>query len=252
MNFNKINFKNLNKPRTNGLNIVMDNGIACGALDDLLLDYNQYIDYIKIGWGLSLITPRLKEKIELCYKYEIPVFFGGTLFEYMFQKKYFDDYLRWLKDLNIKFIEISDGTINIEGTAKIDCIKKAKNEGFMVFSEIGKKNPDDIGSPIGWVSQITDEIKAGADFIILEGRESGSAGIYRSSGEIRSGLITDIYSEHKESFDKLIFEAPNKNSQTYFIKKFGSNINLSNINLHDILSLISLRNGLRSDTFNLK
>lgn len=252
MNFNKLNFKNLNKPRSNGLNIIIDTGISCGGLDDLLSDYNQYIDYIKIGWGLSLITPRLKKKIEICNKHQISVFFGGTLFEYMFKKKYFDDYLKWLKDLNIRFIEISDGTIEMETALKLDCISSAKKEGFTVFSEIGKKNPDDMGSPIGWVSQITEEISTGADYIILEGRESGSGGIYRSNGEIRKGLLADIYTNHKKNFDKLIFESPNKDSQTYFIKKFGVNVNLSNISFNDVLSLISLRNGLRSDTFDIK
>lgn len=251
MNFDKINFENLNKPRFNGFNILIDNGISSRSLGDVLSDYEQYIDYIKIGWGLSLITPKLKQKIDICKKHGIPVFFGGTLFEYMYNKNFFSDYLKWLKDLNLNFIEISDGTIDIEEKIKLNCIMKAKSEGFTVFSEVGKKDPNEIGSPLGWVKQISNEIEAGSDFIILEGRESGSAGIYRSSGEIRSGLISDIFNQHKKDFNKLIFEAPNKSSQTYLIKKFGPNVNLSNINFNDILSLISLRQGLRSDTFKI-
>ena len=249
MNFDKIKFNNLEKPKINGLNIVIDTGLTIEALKNTLSDYGKYIDFIKIGWGLSLITPKLKQKLEICNKFNIPVFFGGTLFEYMHVKNLFAEYIKWLKDIGINYLEISDGTIQIEEKLKLNYIEEARAKGFVVFSEIGKKSPEDIGSPVGWLNQISNEFEAGSNYVILEGRESGTAGIYRSNGEIRSGLVSDIINQFDKKFDRLIFESPNKSSQVYLIKNYGANVNLSNINNDDILPLVSLRQGLRSDTF---
>ena len=250
MNFKSIKLKLPKKPKKFSLNIIIDTGISINNLKNILEDHCDYIDMAKIGWGLSLITPQLKKKIEIYKKFQIPVFFGGTLYEYVSNKNLYEEYLKWLKDLDVDTIEISDGTIDIDTKDKLKAIETAKKNHFTVFSEVGKKDPDKIGSPLGWVSQIDQEFDSGSDYIILEGRESGRAGIYRENGEIRSGLLHDILENNKKRINRLIFEAPNKNSQVYMIKNIGIDVNLCNIDINEILSLISLRYGLRSDTFN--
>jgi len=237
--------KRSKKPRNNGLTMVLDNGLPISLIKDYLELANEYIDYVKLGWGTGIITLNLEKKIELFEKYNIPISFGGTFFELCVIQNKLDEMISFLKDLGIEYLEISNGTIDISLKEKLKYIEKFSKD-FKILSEVGSKDSEAVVAPKKWVNEIKNTLSAGSWKVILEGRESASAGMYRKSGEIRTGLIEEIIEEI--DIDNLIFEAPTKNSQVWFIKQFGSNVNLGNIAFKDIIALETLRLGLRGDT----
>ncbi len=233
------------KPRSAGVTMVLDKGYSVRQAEDLCEVAAPYTDVVKLGWGTSLVTQNVEEKIAAYRKHDIPVYLGGTLFEAYVLRNQLDDYVDLLKTHNICTVEVSNGTIWLSDQRKCDIIKELSQE-FDVLSEIGSKNPNDIIPPYKWVRMINRELEAGASKIICEARESGTVGVFRPNGEVRSGLIDEITDQIPQKY--LIFEAPQKEQQVWFIRKFGSNVNLGNIAPADVISVETLRLGLRSDT----
>ncbi|PIQ42572.1 MAG: phosphosulfolactate synthase [Gammaproteobacteria bacterium CG11_big_fil_rev_8_21_14_0_20_46_22] len=250
--FTKLNLpKKEKKPRTVGLNALIDNGYPLGFFKDVIESFSDKIDFIKFGWGTSVVTPFIEDKIKIAQKANIEVFMGGTLFEKYLLSGALNEYIATLRKLNIKWVEVSNGTINLSNTKKAEYIKKLSQE-FKVLSEVGFK--DSVRSielqPSKWIEYIEQDFDAGSEYVITEARESGTSGICRSDGEVRFGLINEIASSAIK-LDRLIFEAPNKHLQVYFITHFGPNVNLANIAFADVIPLETLRYGLRSDTLML-
>jgi phosphosulfolactate synthase len=215
-------------------------------IEDQLRVCGSFVDLVKIGWGTSIVLPDLDQRLQLFEKYDVEVCFGGTMFELFFLQGKIDEYLAFLKDVGITVLEISDGTLAIEEREKLRLIETFAKH-FKVLSEVGSKDSQAIVSPARWVRAIQNELRAGADSVILEGRESGTAGLYRGSGEVRMGLIDEII-EAGISIGSLIFEAPQKHQQTWLIEHCGPDVNLGNIALPEVVAVETLRLGLRSDT----
>lgn len=249
MKDNFIEFPERNtKPRASGLSVLIDNGYGTEKFKDCLSSHRSYVDLVKFGWGTALVTEQLEEKVNCLKSLDIPYFFGGSLFEKALFQNRIDDFVSYCRDWEASFIEVSNGTIDISNTEKAKWISKL-GEHFKVLSEVGFKDVERSQefSPIQWIKCINEDFKAGAQWVITEARESGRSGICRSSGEVRYGLIAEIL-ESGINPDQLIFEAPNKTLQCYFIEKLGPNVNLGNIAFDDIIGLETLRLGLRSDT----
>ncbi len=203
------------------------------------------VDIVKLGWGTALVTANLKPKLELYEAHGIPVVLGGTLTEVAIRQGRVDGLVAWLRELGLRHVEISDGTIEIEPAVKRELIERLSRE-FVVLAEVGSKDADFIMAPYIWVEQIESDLDAGAWKVIAEARESGTAGIYRANGEVRTGLIDEI--AHAVDPERLIFDAPLQRQQVWLLKRFGTECNLGNIAPDDVLSLETLRLGLRSDT----
>ncbi len=233
------------KPRTNGITLVLDKGYSVRQAEDFCETSADHIDIVKLGWGTSYVTRNLEEKLEVYRNYGIPVYLGGTLFEAYVLRDQLDCYIRLMKKYDIRFVEVSNGTIWLSDQKKIDIIRQLSQD-FTVLSEVGSKNPNDVIPPYKWVRMIERELEAGAWKVICEARESGNVGVFRPNGEVRSGLIDEIADQI--SPDHLIFEAPQKEQQVWFIRKFGSNVNLGNIQPMEVIPVETLRLGLRGDT----
>jgi phosphosulfolactate synthase len=233
------------KPRTEGLTHVMDKGLNLRDIEGMFDVGGDYIDIVKLGWGTSYVTQNLEKKIALYRHFEAPIVCGGTFFEAVFARGKMDQYKQWLVDNRFSHVEISDGTLDIPRERKLELIADFARD-FVVLSEVGSKDDEEVFAPYQWVSWIKEELEAGAWKVITEGREGGTAGIYRGSGEMRTGLVDEI--AHEIPVNELIFEAPSKASQAWFIKHFGPLVNLGNIPPEDVIPLETLRLGLRSDT----
>jgi phosphosulfolactate synthase len=233
------------KPRNRGISHVMDSGLPLSAVRGLLESAAEYIDIVKLGWGTSLVTKALDEKLALYAAHSIPVVCGGTLFEAAYARDLIDPYKRWLTEHGITHAEIADGVVAIPREVKLRLIADFATD-FTVLSEVGSKDANALVAPYQWVGWITDELEAGAWKVIAEGREDGSAGLFRASGEIRSGLVDEI--AHGIDVDRVIFDAPTKAAQAWFIRRFGAGVNLGNVAPNEIIGLETLRLGLRADT----
>ena len=231
------------EPRSGGLTHVLDKGLGPRAWEDVLETSGVYIDVVKLGWGTAYVTPNLRRKLEVLSGK--PVVIGGTFFEVVYVKDKVDEYKRWLTDLGLTHVEISDGTVEIPREEKLELIADLARD-FTVLSEVGSKDSDVNFAPYLWVQWIKEELEAGAWKVITESRESGTAGIFRPSGEMRTGLIDEIVNEVEVA--DLIFEAPTKASQAWFVKEFGPTVNLGNIPPDEVIPLETLRLGLRGDT----
>ena len=240
--------KRTKKKRVNGLTSLHDVSLTTYELESILTDYGDFIDIAKFGVGTALVTPNLKRKIKLYKDYDIIPYFGGTLFEKFYSQNKLESYLTFLTENGINHIEISTGTIDISLDKRIELVKELSKQ-FVVFTEVGSKDATKITPPSVWMREINELHSAGASYVITEGRNSGTAGIYRSTGELRTGLIEDIISNCDVS--KIIFEAPTPKNQMYFINKLGANVNLGNVNPKDVLLLETQRMGLRSETFDV-
>lgn len=233
------------KPRSEGITLVLDKGLSVREAEDLCESSASYIDIIKLGWGTSYVTQNLNEKLAVYSDANIDVYFGGTLFEAYVMRDQLDKYMKLLNSFNIEHAEVSNGTIWLSQKKKIEIINKM-SKYFTIFSEVGSKNPKNNLPPYKWVEMIEQELNAGASKIIAESRESGTVGVFRKNGEVRTGLIDQIVSQTE--LEDLIFEAPKKSQQVWFIKKFGSSVNLGNIPTDEVIPLETLRRGLRGDT----
>ncbi len=236
----------LQKPRAAGLTMVMDKGLSLRQAEDLISVAAPYIDFIKLGWSTSYLTPQLADKVRLYQQAGVSVFFGGTLMEVFIARNAFDDFRRLLDRFALSHVEVSSGSLDLSLEDKIGYIRRLKSH-FTVLSEIGSKDSSKIMAPYLWVEHIRSELEAGSTLVITEARESGTVGIYRPTGEIRTGLIDEIL--HAIPAEKLLFEAPHKAQQTWFIKLLGPNVNLGNVDPNEVIGLETLRLGLRGDTF---
>jgi phosphosulfolactate synthase len=234
------------KPREQGITHVLDRGLSLTQVDGLVEVAGDYVDLVKLGWGTALATQNLQAKLERYREHGIPVVLGGSLTELAIAQGRLDRLVAWAKDLGLSHFEISDGTIVLEARRKIELIRELAEE-FTVLSEVGSK--DDTGAitpPYLWVEQMLEELEAGAWKVIAEGRETGTAGIFRPSGEVREGLINEIV--HAVDSDRILFDAPRKEQQVWFVRRFGADVSLGNIPPGEVLPLETLRLGLRSDT----
>ncbi len=234
------------KPRTSGMTMVMDKGLSLRQVEDFLEVSASYTDIVKLGWATSYVTPNLKEKLKLYREAGIPVYFGGTLFEAFIIRNQYDDYCRMLDAFQLEYAEVSDGSITIEHDIKCEYISRLSKQ-VTVISEVGSKDVQKIFAPYKWIQLMKAEMEAGSWKVIAEARESGNVGIYRDSGEVRQGLVDEILTQI--AAEDIIWEAPQKPQQVWFIKLLGSNVNLGNIAPTDMIPLETLRLGLRSDTF---
>jgi phosphosulfolactate synthase len=233
------------KPRQEGITHVLDRGLSVADVDGLVEVAGEYIDLVKLGWGTGVATGNLQAKLERYRHHGIPVMFGGTLTELAIAQDRLDALVGWVHELGLDHIEISDGTINLEHDRKLELISKLAEE-FTVLSEVGSKDNTRIMAPYRWVELIQAELEAGAWKVIAEARESGTVGIFRHDGEVRMGLIDEIV--HAIPPERILFEAPQREQQVWFVRRFGPDVNLGNITPDDVLSLETIRVGLRSDT----
>lgn len=246
MNYNLPNIPSReNKPREKGLTMVMDKGLSLSEAENMIMSSSNFIDIVKLGFGTSLITQNLDEKIKIYQNNGIDVYFGGTLFEAFIARGLFDEYIKYLHKYNMKHVEVSDGVLPINEDDKCEYINILSKE-FTVLSEVGYKTGERKLSNKDWVDKIEKEYNAGAWRIIAEARESGNIGIYNNDGSANEELINKITTVL--SPEKILWEAPLKKQQVWFIKLMGANVNLGNIPTNEILALETLRLGLRGDT----
>src|SRR5688572_20880970 len=231
------------EPRKGGLTHVIDKGLGPRAWEDVLETSGQYIDIFKLGWGTAYVTPNLVRKLDVLRGRRVVI--GGTFFEVVLASGKVDEYKRWLEELGLTHVEISDGVIDLRRERKLELIEDFARD-FTVLSEVGSKDSDVEFAPEQWIEWIRQELDAGAWKVITEGREGGSSGIYSDSGEMRTSLVEEIAAE--VPLDSLVFEAPTKASQVWFIKAFGPSVNLGNIPPDEVIPLETLRLGLRGDT----
>ena len=233
------------KPRESGLTHVLDKGYSLQQVRDFLEVASDYVDIVKLGWGTAVVTPNLKEKVALYQSHGVPVCFGGTFLEVCLQQGKLSEYIAAAHALDMELVELSDGTITMPEEDKLTLLRKLAVE-FKVLSEVGSKDQEVVITPSKWVDSIKRELEAGAWKVVTEGRESGTVGIYRPNGEVKDGLMEEIVTA--VSPENLLFEAPVKRQQVWFIKQFGTNVNLGNIPPEEVVSLETLRLGVRGDT----
>ena len=234
------------KPRNSGVTMVMDKGLSIREAEDFMSVGSEYTDYVKLGFGTSLIAPGLKEKIKIYRDAGVIPYFGGTLFEAFVVRDMFEEFVRYLDEYGIDLVEVSDGSYDIEHSKKLDFISKLAKRGS-VISEVGSKKKEVVYSSDAWVAMMKSELDAGSKKVIAEARESGTTGIYNEDGSINTKIINAISENVK--LENVIWEAPLKSQQVWFIKHFGHNVNLGNISPDEVIPLESLRLGLRRDTF---
>jgi phosphosulfolactate synthase len=229
--------------RDGGLTHVLDKGLGPRGWEDVLETAGDYISIVKLGWGTSYVTKNLRRKLDVLK--EKPVVIGGTFFEVVYVKGKLDEYKQWLSDLGLTHVEISDGTVEIPRERKLELIEEFARD-FTVLSEVGSKDSEVVFAPYQWVQWLKEEKEAGAWKVITEAREGGSAGIFRKDGDMRTGLIDEI--AHELDFHDIVWEAPTKASQAWFVQHFGPEVNLGNIPPEEVIPLETLRLGLRGDT----
>lgn len=233
------------KPRDFGLTHVLDKGLSVSGAESMLESAARYVDIVKFGWATAVVVENLDAKIDVYRRHGIEICCGGSLFELALHRGKVDEYVAFLKDRGFKLLEISDGVIDLPHEDKLRHIEQLSKH-FRVLSEVGSKDSAVVVAPYRWVNQIKSELQAGAWKVVTEGRESGTVGLYRETGEIRHGLIEEI--EVQIDAKNLIFEAPQKAQQVWLVKHFGCNVNLGNIPPEEVISLETIRQGLRADT----
>jgi phosphosulfolactate synthase len=247
MNYDLKNLpERTSKPRDYGFTMAMDKGLSVREAEDFVSIAGGHVDIVKLGWATSYVTPNLKEKLKIFKDAGIPAYFGGTLFEAFVIRDQFDDYRRVLDKYDMPFAEVSDGSIDLDHDKKCEYITQLAKQ-VTVLSEVGSKDADKIIPPYMWIELMQKELAAGAWKVIGEAREGGNVGLFRGTGEVRSGLVQEILT--KIPFEKIIWEAPQKAQQVWFIKLLGANVNLGNIAPNEIIPLETIRLGLRGDTF---
>lgn len=236
------------KPRSVGMTMVIDKGMPLNYFADLIESQGEHFDFVKFGWGTSVVTKNFTKKLDVLKAANIDFYLGGTLFEKYVQQDRFDEFRALCSDYGCRYVEVSNGTIDITNDDKADFVKRLSDD-FQVISEVGSKDQvkSDVMAPNKWIQYIQADIDAGAVLVTLETREGGKGGICRSNGELRYGLIEEILSA-KIPHELLLFEAPSTELQTYFIQRIGPDANLGNISVTDIIPLETIRMGLRSET----
>ncbi len=249
MNFNLSQIpERTTQPREHGITMVMDKGLSVEEAKNFMSAASPHVDVVKLGFGTSFVTPNLKEKLEVYRAYNMPIYFGGTLFEAFLVRNQFEDYITVCKEFGVSYMEVSDGSIEIPHAEKCGYIEKLAKIG-VVLSEVGSKDAAHIIPPYKWIELMKAELEAGSTYVIAEAREAGNVGIYRGTGEVREGLVQEILTQISE--EKIIWEAPQKAQQLYFLELIGCNVNLGNIAPTEVIPLETMRIGLRGDTFHL-
>lgn len=238
--------KRTKRPRKDGVTMVMDKGLSLRQAEDMIDSSSDFIDFVKLGFGTSVITKNLAEKIKLYKDAGIKTYFGGTLFEAFLVRGLFDEYRSFIDKFKVDSAEVSDGSIELNHDKKCEYISQLAKD-YTVLSEVGSKEESVIIRPAMWIKMMTKELDAGSWKVIAEARESGTVGIYRSSGHAHTSLVGKITTSVKQ--ENIIWEAPNKSQQVWWVKQLGANVNLGNISPQEVLSLETLRMGLRGDTF---
>ena len=233
------------KPREHGLTHVLDKGIGLRQIEDLLETASNQIDIVKLGWGTGYVTQNLEAKLAAYRDAGIATCFGGTLLELAILQGRFDEFRRELRRLGMTHVELSTGVIDLTPEERFDYIRALARD-FVVLSEVGSKDAQRIIPPYLWVEQTEADLAAGSWRVVCEARESGTVGIYHTTGEVKAGLIEEI--THRVDPSRLIFEAPLKGQQAWLVQKYGSNVNLGNIPTTDVIALETIRLGLRADT----
>ncbi len=247
MNFLIPNLPQRNtKPRNNGLTMVIDTGLSTTQATSLLEVAAPYVDVVKLGWTTSCFTANLREKLQLYKEGGVVAYFGGTLFEAFIVRNAFDAFRRLLDTYGITHVEVSDGSLTLPHEEKCRYIATL-SKTHCVFSEVGSKDNTKIIPPYLWIKQMQAELEAGAEKVIGEARESGTTGLFRTTGEVREGLVDEILTQVPA--ESIIWEAPQKAQQVWFIERLGSNVNLGNIQPEEVIGLETMRLGLRGDTF---
>jgi phosphosulfolactate synthase len=236
------------KPRSTGLTVMIDGGVPTGHFIDTIESFSPYIDFVKFGWGTSVVTPQLDQKIAALRVHDVNFYFGGSLFEKFLYQDRLDDFRRFCSNHGARFVEVSNGTIDLDDEAKARYVAELSRD-FNVISEVGLKDQvkSELMAPALWVQAIRADLEAGAHLVTLETRESGKGGLCRPNGELRFGLVEEILTSGVD-LERLIFEAPTVALQEYFIKRIGPDANFGNVAVNDVLGLETLRLGLRSDT----
>lgn len=234
------------KPRAHGLTMVMDKGLSVRQAEDFASTAAPYVDFVKLGWSTSAFTGGLRDKLAVYRAAGLRVYLGGTLCEVFIARRAFDAYLSLLDTLQLDLAEVSDGSLDMRRDDKLAYIRRLAQRGT-VLSEVGSKDAEKVLSAHQWASYVAEERQAGSQWVITESRESGNVGVYRSTGEVRSGLIDEILK--KTPLEHVIFEAPKKEQQVWFVRHFGTNVNLGNIAPEELIGLETVRLGLRGDTF---
>ena len=234
------------QPRVSGVTMVMDKGLSLRETEDFLSVASSYVDIVKLGFGTAYVLPNLVDKLRIFKEAGIPVYFGGTLLEAFLVRGQFDEYRRSLDKYEITYVEVSDGALDFPHDEKCKLIATLAKD-FTVLSEVGSKDAEIIFAPYKWIDLMKKELEAGSWKVIAEAREAGNVGIFRGTGEVRSGLIDEILTVIPS--DKILWEAPVKAQQVWFINLLGQNVNLGNIACNEVIPLETLRLGLRADTF---
>ena len=235
------------KPRTTGLTMVVEGGVPLGTLRDVVASAGEYLDFVKFGWGTAVVSGELGAKIELLGANGIDFYFGGTLFEKHVLQDRFDDFRALCRELSCRYVEVSNGTIDLSNTEKAGYVRKLSAE-YLVISEVGFKDAtrSEQLSPRRWIEYVREDLEAGAELVTLEARESGSSGICRADGRLRVGLVEEVVSELP--VERLVFEAPTTALQAHMVRRVGPDVNLGNVAPAGVLALETLRLGLRADT----
>jgi phosphosulfolactate synthase len=233
------------KPRETGVTMVIDSGLGLTTIRGYLDNCGEFVDYVKLGWGTALVSASLEQKIGLYREYGVPVCLGGTFFEFAHLHRKVRQYRDLVRELGLEIVEVSDGTVTMSTEEKLDYIRDFARD-FKVLSEYGSKDAEVVVAPSKWVAGMKREFEAGAWKCIAEGRESGTVGLYRPTSELRTGLVEEIVEHIPQA--NMLWEAPQKAQQSWFVKAFGSNVNLGNITMADVIPLETLRLGLRGDT----
>jgi len=233
------------KPRERGITHVIDPGLSAGEAEGLMESVEPFVDLVRLGWGTAYVSRELRRKLDVYRAHGVPTMLGGTLTELAWLQGRIDGLRAWLEELGIDRVEVSSGVVPMPPEEKAELIRTLARDRT-VYAEVGEKDPRALMAPYRWVALIREALEAGATQVVCEGRADGSAGVFRPDGEVRTGLIDEIV--HEIDLDRLIFEAPQRHQQIYFIERYGTAVNLGNIDPHDVISLETLRVGLRADT----
>jgi phosphosulfolactate synthase len=236
------------KPRVTGLTHVLDKGASAVVTESVLATAGPYIDIWKFGWGTAYVDTALPAKLSLLAQAGVRACVGGTLMEIAWSQHKDRELLDWADEVGFPSVEISRGVASMPPADKHDLIRTAA-ERFLVLSEVGNKDPREDVTPDQWTIEVAADLAAGSRWVVVEGRESGTVGLYRADGSVREDLVAAVL--RGGSLDAVVFEAPRKEQQAWFIREFGPEVNLANIALEEALGLETLRRGLRADTFEM-
>jgi phosphosulfolactate synthase len=236
------------KPRARGITHVIDPGLSARDAEGMMESVGEYVDLVRFGWGTAYISGELRRKLDIYRAHGVPTMLGGTLTELAWLQGKVDGLRRWLDELGIEHVEVSSGVVPMPSEDKLALIRTLAADRT-VYAEVGEKDPRALMAPYRWVELIREALEAGATQVVCEGRADGSAGVYRPDGEVRTGLVDEV--AHEIDINRLIFEAPQRQQQIWFIERFGTDVNVGNVHPHDVISLETLRLGLRADTLPL-